>query len=314
MGILLTADLLLHFQRCSRRAFLDLYGDGSQQEPPGDYLLKLIRDSSSHRRKVFATRSGDRPHYPTGDWAAGANATKQLMQQGAECIQQGILIAPHSEQVTLLSCPDLLVKKPGQSEFGNWCYVPIAIKLGKRPKLEYQVGVTFDAYVLAAAQGAWSEQVWLILREKGMYSVDLWTVLPQMQDILADCVQTLTSSQEPEVFIARNRCNLCTWFNYCYTIAHAQRHLSLLSGVTPSRYSVLQTLNLTTVEALATTSPEVLEPLAGFGKDAAEKIVLQAQASLTQQAIPRSSKPFDLATEIPSPRSNSISTLKPILT
>jgi uncharacterized protein len=43
----------------------------------------------------------------------------------------------------------------------------------------------------------------------------------------------------------------------------------------------------------------VLEPLAGFGKDAAEKLVLQAQASLTAQAMPRSSTPLDLATELP---------------
>ncbi len=306
MGILLTADLLLHFQRCNRRAFLDLYGDGSQLEPPGDYLLKLLRDSNSHRRKVLAERSGDRPHYTAGDWLAGDDATRQLMYQGVECIQQGILMIPHSapyaEDVMLVSCPDLLVKKPGQSQFGDWCYVPIAIKLGKRPKLEYQVAATFDAYVISMVQNMPTEQAWLILREKGMYRVDVVSVMPQMQEILANCVHVLTTAQEPEVFISRNRCSLCPWFNHCYSIAQAQQHLSLISGVTPSRYAVLQTLNLTTLEALANTSPVVLEPLAGFGKDAAEKLVLQAQASLTKTAMRRSSMSLNLDQEIPSRR------------
>ena len=43
--MLLNAELLLNYQRCSRRAFLDLYGDRSQRDPPSDYLLKLLQDS-----------------------------------------------------------------------------------------------------------------------------------------------------------------------------------------------------------------------------------------------------------------------------
>ncbi|MDW8200926.1 MAG: TM0106 family RecB-like putative nuclease [Cyanobacteriota bacterium SKYGB_h_bin112] len=288
-----------HFQRCSRRAFLDFYGDASQQEPPSDYLLKLLRDSANHRQRVLATRSGQQPHYPLGDWAAGASLTYQMMQEGVECIQQGVLMAQYSEAVTLLSCPDLLIKQPGSSKLGDWCYVPIAVKLGKRPKLEYQVSVVFDAYVLSTVQVASLDQAWLMLRERGLCSVDVLSVLPQMQDVLTNCVQTLTSSQAPDVFIARNRCNLCPWFNHCYTIAQEQQHLSLVAGITPHRYSILQALDLTTVEALAHTPPSVLEPLAGFGKDVAEKLVLQARSNLTQQALLRSVIPPDMATDIP---------------
>lgn len=299
MGILLTAEILSHFQRCSRRAFLDFYGDASQQEPPSDYLLKLLRDNANHRQRVLATRSGQRPHYPIGDWVAGAHLTCQMMQEGVECIQQGVLMTQYSEAVTLLSCPDLLIKRPGLSEFGDWCYVPIAVRLGKRPKLEYQIGVVFDAYVLSIIQAANLDQAWLILRERGLCSVDVWSVLPQMQDVLTNCVQTLTSSQAPDVFIARNRCNLCPWLNHCYTIAKEQQHLSLVAGITPNRYSILQTLNLTTVEALAHTSPAMLEPLAGFGKDVAEKLVLQARSNLSRQALPRSRSLTEVAATIP---------------
>lgn len=303
-GMFLTTELLLQYQRCSRRAFLDIYGDLNQRDPPSDYLLKLFQDSSLHRRAVLADKVWQKPDYITGDWKQGAQATLALMQQGADCIHQGILLAETEANFTLVSNPDLLVKQPGQSDFGDWLYVPTDIKLGKRPKLEYQITAAFHTYVLASVQGAWPEVAWLYLREKGTYAVDLWTLLPQMQSILEDCIQTLSASEAPEVFIARNRCNLCHWFSYCHSVAQSEQHLSLLPGVTASRYTQLQALNLTTIESLANTSPTQLQMLPGFGDDIAHKLVSQAQAVLHNRAIAQSSiaTTFDLSKDLSASR------------
>lgn len=298
--MLITAELLLHFQRCSRRAFLDVYHEDDHRDPPSDYLLKLLQDSNQHRQKIWQTYSGEKPLYPPGDWVAGGAATYQMMQQGVEYIRQGVMALQLKEDLMLLSCPDLLIKCPGASEVGDWLYAPLSIKLGKRPKLEYQIGAAFDVHVLAAFQGAWPEQAWLVLREKGVYEVDLWKVLPQMQEILADCLKTLQLPEAPDVFIARSRCNLCHWFSSCYQIAQEQAHLSLLPGVTPTRYVQLQAVNLTTVEALAEASPKLLEPLAGFGREVAEKMVFQAQATWKNMALRRPEVDFDPIVELPS--------------
>nr|WP_290227947.1 TM0106 family RecB-like putative nuclease [Trichocoleus desertorum] len=300
----LTTELLLQYQRCSRRAFLDIYGDLTQRDPPSDYLLKLIQDSTAHRRTVLTDYAWQQPVWPPRDWVAGGQATLDLMRQGVECIYQGILVTETPEGVTLVSQPDLLIKQPGQSYFGDWIYVATEIKLGKRPKLEYQIIATFHTYVLAAVQGAWPETSWLILREKGSYEVDLWTLLPQMQTILQDCMQTLLAPEAPEVFIARNRCNLCGWLSYCSGVAQAQQHLSLLPGVTASRYAQLQALNLVTVESLASSTPTKLETLPGFGPDVAHRLVWQAQSVLENRAIAypdksSSRQPLNLAQELP---------------
>jgi len=282
--MLLTAELLLNYQRCDRRAYLDTYGDRSQKLPPSDFLAKLMQDSFVHQQTVLAGQTWQRPYYPELDWATGAQATLELMRQGVKQIYQGILRVEQSGFV-LISKPNLLIKQYGHSYFGDWLYVPSDIRLSKRPKLEYQIVVAFHVQLLAAIQGAWPETAWLWLREKGRYAVDLWQVLPQMQAILATLTQTIQQQQEPEVFIARNRCNLCPWLNHCYRIAQSQQHLSLLPGVTPSRYPALQQLNLTSVDALAAADPTQLGPLSGFGRDAAEKLVQQAQAVNRNQAI-----------------------------
>ena len=283
--MLLNAELLLNYQRCSRRAFLDLYGDRSQRDPPSDYLLKLLQDSQSHQRSLLANQDARQPSYAARDWEAGAAATLVMMQQGVERIHQGVLIAEGANGVTLVSNPDLLVKRPGQSHFGDWLYEPTEIKLGKRPKLEYQIVTAFHMQVLAQVQGAWSETAWLLLRERGAYAVDLWEMLPRMQAILDECLAVLSQSDAPAVFIARNRCSLCHWFGHCYAIAKAEHHLSLLPGVTPSRYVQLQALDLTTVKAVAEASTAQLTPLPGFGSETAYKLVRQARSTLHNRAL-----------------------------
>ncbi len=298
--MLITDQKLLFYQRCSRRTYLDVYGDFSQKDPPSDFLLKLMQDSFDFQQTILADQSYQQPDYPKRNWFLGAQATLDLMKQGVERIHKGVLLFSEepieniqsiesSSQVILLSYPDLLVKHSGQSNFGDWMYIPTDIRLGKRPKLDYQIIAAFHAYVLAEVQGGKPEKSRLILRTKRVYDVNLNQRIPQMQEILTDCIEILQKQQEPEVFIARQKCNLCQWYSRCYTSAQSQNHLSLLPGVTPSRYSRLQTLNITTVDSLAETSLEFLLNYPEFNEGIASQIIQQAGATLNNQAVLRSS-------------------------
>jgi predicted RecB family nuclease len=284
-GIWLTDEVLFNYQRCRRRAFLDLYGNPEQRDAPSDYLLKLRQDSQEHQLAVIQSQTVYQPRYPRRDWEAGAKATLALMQQGVERITNGVLHFTRADGVRLVSRPNLLVKHPGESIFGDWLYVPTEIKLGKRPKLDYQITAAFHAHLLEAIQGVLPDTSWLVLRQRGAYSVNLPELIPRMEAILEECIQMLQEQREPEVFIAHNRCDLCHWFSHCYELAKADKHLSLLPGVTPSRYVHLQALELTTVETLAAATPKHLETLPGFGPQVAHKLVRQAQATLSNQAL-----------------------------
>lgn len=296
--MLINAELLLQYQRCKRRPFLDIHGDYSQRDVPNELLLKLQQDKSAYRRGILAHFTYHKPDYPHGNWEKAHAATLELMQRGVEYIHQGVLLvnynelaesaseniplSPHYEGYTLLSRPDLLVKQPGQSRFGDWIYVPANMEMGKRPKQEYQVTIAFHAQVLAMVQEVPPKTAWLILRSKNFnYSVDLVKWIPQMQQILQEFIQVLESSEPPEVFISRQKCTLCHWYSQCYAIAQSQKHLSLLPGVTPLRYDQLQTLSITTVESLANSSPTTLENLVGFDNQVAPKLVVQAQSALS---------------------------------
>jgi len=289
--MLLTAELLMHYQRCNRRAFLDLYGNREEIDPRNDFQLKLQQDRLAHHKSVLGN-TYHQPEYPYRDWQAGFQATLALMRQGVERIYKGVLLtreenAISSQQssipITLLSLPDLLVKQPGNSIFGDWSYFPVEIEIGKRPKQEYKISAAFHTQVLAAVQGVSPLEAWLILREKNQYPVQLKHWVPQMQKIFQECTQLLQQSETPEVFISRQKCNLCPWHSSCYDVAKSHSHLSLIPGVTPSRYSYLRELNLTTRESLAQANPANLE--VSFGREITEQLLRQVQANLTNQVI-----------------------------
>ena len=283
--MLLTEDLLLDYKRCRRRAFLEVYGDPTEKDPKSDFLLKLQEDSRLHRQAVFAHFAYERPKYPWRDWQAASQATLELMQRGAESIKDAVLLMPTSQGVTLLTRPDLLVKQPGQSIFGDWVYSPTIIKLGRRPKAEYKILAAFSSQILADVQGVLPTTAELMLRRPHPYRVDLETWLPLMQEVLAECTDILLLKQEPEVFISRQKCGLCRWHSQCYAIAQEAKHLSLLPGVTPHRYQDLQTLGLTTVESLADSSITDFEPI--LEPEIALELVQQAQSTIQNRPLLR---------------------------
>lgn len=293
--MLINAELLLQYQRCKRRPYLDTHGDKSQRDEANELLLKLQQDKIAYQLGVLSKVTYHQPNYPRFNWQAGHAATLELMQQGVEYIRHGVLLLNYNEwtdkvgeyqQYTLLSSPDLLAKQPGKSRFGDWIYVTASLELGKRPKQEYQVVAAFHTQILATLQQVAPQTAWLLLRTKDTaYPVDLSKWTPQMQEILAELIQALEFFEAPEVFIARQKCNLCHWYSQCYAIAQSQKHLSLLPGVTPIRYSQLQALSITTVESLANTSPRVLENLLGFDGQVAPKLIVQAQSVLENRPL-----------------------------
>jgi predicted RecB family nuclease len=346
--MLINAELLLQFQRCKRRPFLDIYGDRELRDKPTDLLIKLQQDKINHQKSILQRSEYIRPMYRQGDWRAGAVETLKLMQQGVDCIYQGILVADYADiewctqvpsnfeqnildaelagitevgannsnddsvctlpvvldssfsnytaplftpyvpkrQFTLLSCPDLLIKQPGKSRFGDWTYIPTNIELGKRPKQEYQVLAAFHAELLKILQQAEPSTACLILRSKETsYHVDLkrWTV--QMQRVLSQCVESLEADVAPDIFISRQKCTLCHWHSECSDIARASNHLSLMPGVTPVRFAQLRAMNINTPEALANTNPANLENLPGFDSYIAPKLVVQAKSIVENRAL-----------------------------
>jgi len=305
--MLLSDIVLLDYKRCNRRPFLDFYGDPSEQEAQREFLLKLREENQKQIWEVVANTSYCQPETPLGNWQARGKETLEMMEQGVECIVEGILWQTGlagwnlpvaiSDPVTLLATPTLLVKQPGNSIFGNWQYEPVSIKLGRRPKPEYKVVAAFQAKLLSLIQDTEPSDPRLILKSPSEYQVNLRTWIARMETVLNDVLKMLISGQEPEVFISRQRCSLCQWQSFCYEVAQQIEHLSLLPGVTPSRYETLKQLGLTSLEQLAYGDVNILAN--ELGQEIAVGLKQQANSTLHQQPLLKSTSARSILQTIP---------------
>ncbi len=319
--IIISDRLLLNYKRCNRRTFLEIHGDASQQEPEKDFLVKLGRENRSHFRNVIQSRSlvPQKPQASRRDWQLNAQQTMELMHQGADCIIRGTLSVNYTQWQTALSeialtplpdiqsdflagimfngAPSLLIKQPGTSCFGDWQYITVNIKLGRKAKPEYKLIAAFHAYILGIVQSQTPERSLLILKEQNEHNVNLAHGLTTMQQTVGECLTMLASQQEPEVFISRQRCSLCRWYGYCHQVAKSTEHLSLVPGVTPKRYQYLQELGVNSVKSLV----DVPETSLGeaLGSDIARQLKQQINSLQSDRAVVRSS--FDLVNTQPIP-------------
>lgn len=319
--MLISDHLLLNYKRCNRRTFLEIFGNPQERDPAKDFLLKLRRENQTHLRNVIEARSltPHRPQSSRHDWQLNTKQTIELMQQGVDCIVGGTLSVSHAQwqsaipaifqpqitnnqadsfaKITFTAAPSLLIKQSGASIFGNWEYIPVNIKLGRKPKPEYKLIAAFHAQILAIIQEQIPERSQLILKEHNSYQINLAHGLTKMQETVAECLIMLTKQNEPEVFISRQRCSLCSWYGYCHQVAKSTEHLSLIPGITPKRYEYLQSIGVNTVQSLIDISATSLEETLGY--ETTHQLKQQISAIKSDRPVVRSS--FDLVNTQPIP-------------
>lgn len=308
--MLLTDELLLNYKRCRRRTFLEVYGSYQDREPTKEFLLKLKRENKLHIDTVLQERSlvYQQPEAKKKDWLLRSQQTWDLMSQGVECIYRGKLHIDLSdwqtslvnseidipdgidtnlttEDIILIADPTLLIKQPGKSIFGDWTYIPVNIKLGRRPKPEYKLIAAYHAQIVAAIMGDFPPRSTLILRQQNDYHINLEYWLPRMHKIVNDCIEMLVAKQTPEVFISRQRCSLCHWHGYCHAHAKSERHLSLVPGITPKRYESLLEMGLDSLEAIAAANHSQMAEK--IGKEIASQLQQQTRSLLLDTPLIR---------------------------
>ncbi|MEL6931266.1 MAG: TM0106 family RecB-like putative nuclease, partial [Cyanobacteria bacterium J06600_6] len=320
--MLISDHLLLNYKRCNRRTFLEVYGDPQTRDPEKDFLVKLKRENQTHIRNVIESKAltPQQPQASRRDWQLNAQQTVELMEQGVDCIIRGTLEVDYGQwrshivksyldrqiaqehpdflsKVVFTAAPSLLIRQSGKSIFGNWEYLPVNIKLGRKPKPEYKLISAFHAHILAIIQHKIPDRAQLILKEHNSHHINLSHWLNKMQETVIDCLSMLANQNEPEVFISRQRCSLCSWYGFCHDVAKSSEHLSLVPGVTPKRYEYLQALGIETAETLMDVPQDILAEALGF--DTANQLKQQINAIQSDRPVIRAS--FDLIDTQPIP-------------
>jgi len=290
--MLISDDLLFHYRRCRRRAFLDVYGEESQRLPDKDFALKLKEEKEFHCQRIIAENSLN-PHKPREilteeDDKQLILLTEKLMRQGVESIYRGMvswnLMDGEIGKITFTASPTLLIRQDIPSELGDWSYYPMNVYMGKNVKAEYRLLTAFSMDILNQIQGINLIRGDIALRDnRKPHPVNLKIWFSRMQEFVDECLQTLGNSHIPEVYISRTKCSFCPWYDGCYDKAKASQHLSLIPGMSPKRYDYLREIGIRDIETLSQATISELTPV--LTKDIADRILKQSQALVSRQAI-----------------------------
>jgi uncharacterized protein len=271
-----TAEELLAFHRCQRLPYLQRFGPKGEKLETDGLVLDLRAEREALIHKVQTTFSGRTAHQDPG-------LTSALIETKTERIYQACLESV-IEGVRVESFPDLLLwqafdpQKPFQTDF----YLPVDIRTAKRLKSDYELGLAIHALLLGARQKVIPTKGMVVLRDGSWESVSLNKGIHQVYRLLEAWRSLVHDSADiPQVYMARSRCGLCVWRNFCRA---RQDPLLLLPGVTGQRHQILQTLQITSIEALATATVDSLS-VPGLGRQVGQELIRQAQATLHQKPL-----------------------------
>ncbi len=316
----INAEELLAFFRCRRLPYLERAGPEQAKLPPESLLEQWRRDRQALEASVFEQFPGERV-------APGNEAVLAAMASGVERIYGGRVTAelfweqdrdpscvsgtesffgfptevvPEFEAVSVSSPLDLLIRDPYLPGKGHRAakpsYLPVQIRIGKRPKPEYELLLALQAELLGSLQGEPPKRGILVLKGGKWHPVHLSRRRTQVRQLLREYLHSLNQPEPPQVFMARSRCHLCHWREHCRQLNAATQPLSLLPGVTGSRYPLLQEAGIESIEALANAHLETLQAIPKLGSTVALQLKRQARATLSQQPLWIQSPPETLPT------------------
>lgn len=262
----ITATDLYNFKKCAYRPFMDYNGDPSLKIEIHP-LVKLLWESGvQYEAKVIDAYRKDHPELTFRSFADAQDDKNTLaaMQEGIDVIYQGTLISGNK-----VGRPDLLLKTPGKSNWGDYHYAPMDIKLtridsewddGKeKVAIEQFWQVYFYGQLLAAIQGRLPDKGFIYKTKKRIFPIPLdkppanyeWAVA-QLENYL----QGNAFGAEP--VISPSVCGMCEWKNSCAHWAKEKQDVSLVYYVGQAMKEGLKKLGIETVTDLANQDPDVL--------------------------------------------------------
>lgn len=149
-SISFTPSLFYKFSTCPHWIWHDLFGNPSNKIEVPALAQKLIEQGVLHEEEYIKGLSFVSVTSKSPDDAFVA--TRALMQSGADLIYQGE-IQYEAGGVLYHGRPDLLEKRHGHSEFGDYYYAPVDIKSLSKLDKKHKLQLTLYANILEHVHG-----------------------------------------------------------------------------------------------------------------------------------------------------------------
>jgi uncharacterized protein len=270
----ITATDLFNYAKCPHRPFMDYYGDPSQKVTIHP-LVKLLWESGvQYEAKIIASLKGQHPDKTfcaiwKNEDRSFANAqadnsdTLAAMREGYDYIYQGVLISGD-----MGGRPDLLVKTNGTSDFGDYHYSPMDIKLARvedswsngdeKPKSDQELQVRFYGGLLEKVQGSRPQCGYIYKTKSRILKIDLSKPNDYYTKSLAALTEYHRNCEAKTEPALCSNCKMCEWKAVCKKQILSTNACSQVYYVGNAMQRGLRLLGIHTVDDLAGQNPDEL--------------------------------------------------------
>lgn len=238
---MITADDVFALHRpspCKRRVFLKA-NRPELAASPSDYDRMIMTLGQEHEAAHLASLPpAQRPRYRPGDLAAGADATRALVKEGADVIYQGVLL---SEQAGLAGIPDFLIRRGSSYVIRD---AKLALNLDSHPEVPAQLSLYARAFQDSFSVAPAGTEVVLgdgeIAETKEVAVTELASRIAALKD----------ASGEPDEAVGWSKCQECAFFGHCWQEADKRRDPAVIYGVDQGMRNALVSIGVDTYDKL----------------------------------------------------------------
>ncbi|MFQ5621051.1 MAG: TM0106 family RecB-like putative nuclease [Candidatus Nanoarchaeia archaeon] len=268
------ARMLYTYVKSPYNLYCDLFGDPDERDEKSEYQQMLFDAGKEHEKKVVEEVFVNAKEVEVKDREEGFKLLQKFMGEGVEFLHD---FPVYFEDLT--GNPDMLVKVPGKSKFGNYYYVVKEIKVAKNMKKHHEIQAMFYNYVVGKIQEYTPEYFYLINRDQDEFEIEY------DEKLFLETLQAVRKIMDGEVVTPTyDKCDW-PWQSYCDKKAIEERDVSLVPGVGLGIKKKLNGIGIISVRDLAEAKEDDLLKLDGFGPGSAIKMIRSAKAIDTGKAI-----------------------------
>lgn len=205
------------------------------------------------------------------------------MQQGVPLIYQGC-IQIECNGAIYKGRPDLLEKREGFSNFGNWYYVPIEIKSSSDIKPLHKHQLTFYALILEKIQGLLPFEMEIINRHHIKIPFTLNSKHQLTTNKLIEEILEIMRGQKPTSTIT-NKSKNSPWFKKALKEAQTSRDISQIYKLDGRSLSSLRKMGIKTLEDMVAADIAELPKVSYASPEKLQKAKLQAQSLIDNKVL-----------------------------
>lgn len=279
----ISPQLFYQYFTCPSWVWFDNFGDPSKKGESNEMQQKLLEQGVAFEGRFMATYLKDRDvtTIVAKDWESAVVETTAAMKAGAGIIYQGRLRTRHYEGI-----PDLLMRRPGKSKFGEWYYQPIDIKSSLELKDDHKYQLMLYALMLADIQGFEPPQAGIITVAGEPIEFKIETFRERFFACL-EKIERIIAGEKPEMQLTK-ACTNSPWYTSCIEDAEQSDDIALLYKVDKRALKALREFGIRTVEDARKIDPDSFGDKIPFLKrNGLERMKLQAESLKTGKVYPR---------------------------